>query len=175
MSRWARSAKYAGVAARPASSRQGSKKLDRMMPFGIFSIPNTSTQSCWPARIEPAASWSAAAPLAQPASMSTIGIPVQRERAEHLVAGRDPGVRGAAERGLEVAPPDPGLGERGADRGHSHVGDGPVLEPAEGMDADPRDLDGGPAHGVNSQVSTIVPSSSVWSGTICSRIGWPNA
>ena len=45
ISRCARSAKYAGVAARPASSRQGSKKLDRMMPLGIFSMPNTSTVS----------------------------------------------------------------------------------------------------------------------------------
>ena len=26
------------------------------MPFGIFSMPNTSTQSYWPARIAPAAS-----------------------------------------------------------------------------------------------------------------------
>jgi hypothetical protein len=47
-----------------------------MMPFGIFSIPNTSTQSYCPARIAPAASCSAAPPLAQPASTSTIGTPV---------------------------------------------------------------------------------------------------
>ena len=144
MSRCARSAKYAGVAASPASSRHGSKKLDRMMPFGIFSMPNTSTQSYWPARIAPAASWSAAAPLAHPASMSTIGMPVSASVAEHLVAGGDPGVRGAAERGLEVAAPDAGLGERRAHRGDAHVGDGAVLEPAERMDADAGDLDRDP-------------------------------
>ncbi len=46
------------------------------MPLGIFSTPNTSAQSYWPARIAPAASWIAAPPLAQPASMSTIGMPV---------------------------------------------------------------------------------------------------
>ena len=46
------------------------------MPFGIFSTPNTSAQSYCPARIAPAASCSAAPPLAQPASMSTIGTPV---------------------------------------------------------------------------------------------------
>ena len=73
----ARSAKYAGVAASPASSRHGSKNDERMMPFGIFSTPNTSTQSYWPARIAPAASCSAAPPLAQPASTSTIGMPVR--------------------------------------------------------------------------------------------------
>ena len=76
-SRCARNAKYAGVAASPASSRHGSKNEDRMMPFGIFSTPNTSAHSYWPARIAPAASCNAAPPLAQPASMSTIGMPVR--------------------------------------------------------------------------------------------------
>ena len=136
-SRWARSAKYAGVAASPASSRHGSKNDERMMPLGIFSTPNTSTQSYCPARIAPAASCSAAPPLAQPASTSTIGMPVQRERAEHLVARRDAAVRGAAERGLErrVA----GLGERGAHRVHAHVGGGHAVEAPERMDADAGD------------------------------------
>ncbi len=46
------------------------------MPLGIFSMPNTSAHSYWPARIAPAASCSAAPPLAHPASMSTIGMPV---------------------------------------------------------------------------------------------------
>ncbi len=77
ISRCARNAKYAGVAASPACSRQGSKNDDRMMPLGIFSIPNTSTVSCWPARIALAASMSAAPPLAQPASTFTIGMPVR--------------------------------------------------------------------------------------------------
>ena len=65
------------MAARPASSRHGSKNDERMIPFGIFSRPKTSTVSYWPARIAPAASISAAAPDAQPASTSTIGMPVR--------------------------------------------------------------------------------------------------
>ena len=56
-----------------------------------------------PARMAPAASISAAPPLAQPASTSTIGMPVSAERAEHLVARGDAAVGGAAERGLERA------------------------------------------------------------------------
>src|SRR5436190_22167819 len=48
-----------------------------MIPFGIFSTPNTSAHSYCPARIAPAASCSAAPPLAQPASTSTIGMPVR--------------------------------------------------------------------------------------------------
>ena len=43
--RCARSAKKAGVAARPASSCQGSKKEERMIPLGIFSVPKTRTVS----------------------------------------------------------------------------------------------------------------------------------
>ena len=101
MSRWARNAKYAGVAASPDSSRHGSKNDERMMPRGIFSMPNTSTQSYWPARIAPAASINAAPPLAHPASTSTIGMPGACDRAQHLVPRGDAGVRGAAERGLE--------------------------------------------------------------------------
>jgi len=65
------------VAARPACSRQGSKNDERMMPLGIFSMPNTRTVSYWPARMAPAASISAAPPLAHPASTLTIGIPVR--------------------------------------------------------------------------------------------------
>jgi len=52
-----------------------------MNPAGIFSTPNTRTVSYWPAAMAPAANDNAAAPLAQPASMSTIGPPV-RPRAE---------------------------------------------------------------------------------------------
>ena len=47
------------------------------MPRGILSIPNTSTVSYCPARIAAAARPSAAPPLAQPASTSMMGIPVQ--------------------------------------------------------------------------------------------------
>src|SRR5439155_724597 len=73
--RWARSAKYAGVAASPASSRHGSKKLERIMPRGIFSSPKTSTQSWRPLATAAAPRPSAAPPLAQPASTFTIGTP----------------------------------------------------------------------------------------------------
>ena len=119
-SRWARRAKYAGVAARPVSSRHGSKNDDRMMPFGIFSTPNTSTQSYCPAGSTPAAIWSTAPPLAQPASTSTIGTPVHRERTQHLVTRRHAAVRSPAECGLErrIAR----LGEHGTHRVHTHVG-----------------------------------------------------
>ena len=82
--RWARRAKNAGVAARPASSCHGSKKEERMMPLGIFSVPKTSTVSYWPARMAPAASMRAAPPLAQPASTSTIGMPVMPRRLSTL-------------------------------------------------------------------------------------------
>ena len=46
------------------------------MPFGIFSMPNTSTQSQRPERIASTPSPSAAPPLAQPASTLMIGMPV---------------------------------------------------------------------------------------------------
>ena len=82
--RCARNPKNAGVAARPASSCHGSKNEDRMIPFGIFSVPNTTTVSYWPARMEAAASMRAALPLAQPASTSTIGMPVRPSRLRTL-------------------------------------------------------------------------------------------
>ena len=84
VTRWARSAKKDGVAARPASSCHGSKKEERMMPRGIFSVPKTSTVSYWPALIAPAANISAAPPLAHPASTSTIGMPVIPSRLNTL-------------------------------------------------------------------------------------------
>ncbi len=82
--RCARSAKNAGVAARPASSCHGSKNEERMIPLGIFSVPNTRTVSYWPARMAAAASIRAAPPLAQPASTSTIGMPVMPSRLSTL-------------------------------------------------------------------------------------------
>ena len=132
------------MAASPAASRHGSKKLERMMPFGIFSMPNTSTVSYCPARIAPAASPSAAPPLAQPGLDVDDRDAGARQCAEDLVAGRDPRVRGTAERGLEpgsVGVVDAGVGERGAHRGHAHVGDGAVLEPPERVQADAGDRD----------------------------------
>ena len=143
-SRWARSAKYAGVAASPASSRHGSKNDERMMPFGIFSMPNTSTQSYWPARIAPAASCSAAPPLAQPGLDVDDRHAGARERAEHLVARRDarrtrcrrtrPGTRGL---------PASASAARTACTPMSVFGD--AVEAAERMDADAGDLDRGHA------------------------------
>ena len=55
-----------------------------MMPLGIFSVPKTSTVSYWPARMAPAASMRAAPPLAQPASTSTMGMPVMPRRLSTL-------------------------------------------------------------------------------------------
>ena len=88
------------------------------MPFGIFSMPNTSTQSYWPARIAPGRE------LQRGAAARAAGLdvddrdPGERERAEHLVAGGDARVRGAAERGLEPAGvADAGFGQRGPHRG----------------------------------------------------------
>ena len=69
-SRWARRAKKAGAGLRPAASCHGAKNDDRMIPLGIFSIPKTSTRSCWPDAMEAAPSWRAAPPEAQPASTS---------------------------------------------------------------------------------------------------------
>ncbi len=83
-SRWARRAKKDGVAASPASSCQGSKKDERMMPLGIFSVPKTSTVSYCPARMAAAASMRAAPPLAQPASTSRMGMPVIPRRLSTL-------------------------------------------------------------------------------------------
>ncbi len=83
-SRCARSPKKAGVAASPASSCHGSKKDDRMIPLGIFSVPKTRTVSYWPARMAAAASIKAAPPLAQPASTSRIGMPVMPSRLSTL-------------------------------------------------------------------------------------------
>ena len=82
--RCARKPKKAGVEARPASSCQGSKKEERMMPRGIFSVPKTRTVSYCPARMAAAASMSAAPPLAQPASTSTMGMPVMPSRLSTL-------------------------------------------------------------------------------------------
>ena len=82
--RWARRAKNDGVAASPASSCQGSKNDERMMPLGIFSTPKTSTVSYCPALMAPAANMRAAPPLAQPASTSTMGMPVMPRRLSTL-------------------------------------------------------------------------------------------
>ena len=50
------------------------------------------------------------------------------------MAGGDTGVRGAAERGLELRLT--GVAERFPDCGDPELRDGAVLEPAEGMDSD---------------------------------------
>ena len=55
-----------------------------MIPLGIFSVPKTRTVSYWPARMAAAASIRAAPPLAHPASMSTMGIPVIPRRLRTL-------------------------------------------------------------------------------------------
>ena len=102
-------AKKAGVAARPASSCQGSKNEERMMPLGIFSVPKTRTVSYCPARMAPAASMRAA-PAAGAAGLDVDdGHARHAEAAEDLVARGHPAVGGAAERGLEAALAHAGL------------------------------------------------------------------
>ena len=68
------------MALNPEVSCHGSKNDERIMPLGIFSTPNTSTVSYTPARMAEAASIRAAPPLAQPASTSTMGMPVDARR-----------------------------------------------------------------------------------------------
>ena len=148
------------------------------MPFGIFSMPNTSTQSYWPARIAPGRE------LEGGAAARAAGLHVDdrharaRERAEHLVARRDAAVRRAAERGVE--PGIAGLGQRGAHRVHAHGRVREPVEPPERMDARPpahrrhaRDVTASAALS-NAHVVTVSPFSS-GSVSATSRIGWPNA
>src|SRR5262249_11677858 len=93
---------------------------------------------------------------------------------EHLVARRHARIRGPAEGGLE--PGVARLAQRPADRRDAELGHGPVLEPAEGVDADAGDPDGCrqvPPTGANVYVTTSVPSSSVSSGASANRTGAP--
>ena len=140
-SRCARSAKYAGVAASPASSRHGSKNDERMMPFGIFSTPNTSTQSYCPARIAPAASCSAAPPLAQPASTSTIGMPVRASAPSTLWPDATPPYAVPQNAAWNGGSPASASAARTACTPMSVFVS--AVEPSERMDADAGDLDAG--------------------------------
>ncbi len=110
-----------------------------MIPLGIFSIPNTSAQSYWPARIAPPASMSAAPPLAHPASTSTMGTPVRPIAPSTLWPAATPAY--AVPQNAAWNCGSPASRERFPDRGDPELRDGAVLEPAEGMDADPGDLD----------------------------------
>ena len=132
--RWARSAKYAGVAARP----------DFLAPRLEERRANDPLRHLLDAEDEHAVVLTGAdragRELQRGAAARAAGFDVDdraagaRERAEHLVAGGDTAVGRAAERGLErrVA----GLGERVAHRDDTHVGVGRVGEAAERMDAD---------------------------------------
>ena len=130
------------------------------MPFGIFSTPNTSAQSYWPARIAPAASCERGAATGASGFDVDDRYTCARDRAEHLVARRDPAVRRPAERSLEgrVA----GFGERAAHRVHAHLGVRQPFEATERMDAD--------AGYANAHVTTPPGSSSATSSMV-----WPNA
>ena len=113
------------------------------MPRGIFSMPKTSTQSCWPAAIAAAPSASAAPPLAQPASTLTIGTPVRPSAVEHLVTGGDAACRRCRRTrpGSRRARRPPRRARRAPRRWPSCV-DVVVGEAAERMDADAGDVDG---------------------------------
>ena len=87
------------------------------MPRGIFSMPKTST------RVVLAGGDLGGAPSDERrAAAGAAGLDVddrhagQAERGQHLVAGGDAAVDGAAERGLEAAAPDAGVAQRGAHR-----------------------------------------------------------
>ncbi len=131
------------------------------MPFGIFSTPNTSAQSYCPARIAPAASWSAAPPLAQPASTSTIGIPVRASAPSTLWPDATPpyAVPQNAAWNVGLA----GFGQRGAHCVHAHVGVREVVEAPERMDADAGYFD------ANAHVTTPSCSSSATSVIGCPK------
>jgi len=64
-----------GAGLSPACFCHGSKKLESMTPLGIFSMPNTKTESHSPERTACTPRRSAAPPLAHPASTLTIGTP----------------------------------------------------------------------------------------------------
>ena len=84
---------------------------------------------------------SAAPPLAQPASTSTMGMPVMPSRLSTLWPGRHPAVGRAAEGGLEPALADAGLAQRGPHGDHAHVGGRDAVEAPEGVQADAGDVD----------------------------------
>src|SRR5262249_26835898 len=87
---------------------------------------------------------------------------------EDPMSRRDASVGGAAERRLEGTTVEPGIGERGTNRGDAHLGLRFVAVPAERVDADAGDLN--PAHaGAYAQV--VVPSPS---GTTTNRTGMPS-
>ena len=80
---------------------------------------------------------SAAAPDAQPASTSMIGMPVRPSAAEHAVAGGHARIGGAAERGAErrIA----GVAQRSPYGLDAEVDDRSILEAAELRHADAAD------------------------------------
>ena len=161
-SRCARNAKYAGVAASPDSSRHGSKNEERIMPFGIFSTPNTSAQSYCPARIAPRRELERGASARAARLHVDDRHPGAGERTEHLVARRHAAVRGTAERRLEVGLA--GFGQRGAHCVHAHVGVREVVEAPEPMDADAGYFD------ANAHVTTPSCNSSATSVIGCPKV-----
>ncbi len=124
------------------------------MPFGIFSMPNTSAQSTSPDSMARAAIDSAAAPDAQPASTSMIGMPVRAETAEHAVAGGDTRVRGAAERGAERGIAR--VAQCGAHGFDAEVDHRAIVEPSEVRHAHAADLD------PHARAPTPVPRTPTW-------------
>ena len=109
--------------------RDGSKNDDRTTPFGIFSMPNTSAESYWPA-VERARceGRKAVLPLAEPASTSTIWMPVNASAPSNLADEERRRAMRAAERSRELRVPR--FGERLVNRVHAHLGRGGAFEPA---------------------------------------------
>jgi hypothetical protein len=124
-----------------ASSCQGSKNDERMMPLGIFSVPKTSTVSYCPARMAAGRQHERGAPAGTAGLDVDDGHARHAETAQHLVAGRHAAVGRAAERGLEPTLADcPPHGAR-PHRHHAHVGGRDAFEAAEGMHPDAGDDD----------------------------------
>ena len=142
-------------------------------------MPNTSTQSYWPARER------ARGELQRRRAARAARFDVDdrhagtREGAEHLVPRGHTAVRGAAERGLERRVT--GFAQRVAHGLYAHLRDGGAVKTPERMHADTADDDARArrrgahrATGANAHTTSSVPSSSAPTTSVTSSIGWPN-
>ena len=135
-SRCARRPKKAGVEARPASSCQGSKKEERMMPLGHLLGAEDEHRVVLPGPDGRRRQHQRGAAAGAAGLDVEDGHARHAEAAEHLVARGHPAVGGAAEGRLEVALADARLAQRRPHGDDAHVGGGDAVEAAEGMQAD---------------------------------------
>ena len=142
------------------------------MPFGIFSTPNTSTQSYCPARIAPRRELTARRrrSRSRPRRRRSACRCARARRAPCGPAATPPYAvpqNAALERGIAR------LGERGAHRVDAHVGDRASVEAAERVDADAGDLDAA-SRCLDAERSNAHVVTSVGKLVGDERIGWPN-